>query len=183
LGGAVKQLTCNNKGAKKMDHLQGSDQLEQMEKPTLNKEDLETRIKDAVPIKDAAPVSDKPEGITDVSLNKINPTDIQSPSDFADPEKYAGMRREVEMLKQMEPALKESADVETFHQWDQANQIGHYSQDKYVRGYADVFHTYHGDEAVALSSKPDGTYDVVNGRHRIAVAQEAGLQKIPARVL
>lgn len=160
-----------------MEQSYAKDQIEPLETEQVDKEALESRLQDAAPISDGRP------GIQDVPLNQINPTDIQSASDFADPGKYAGMRREAEMLKQMEPALSQGADVETFHQWDQANQIGHYSPDGYVRGYADVYHSYHGDEAVALSGKGDGTYEVINGRHRIAVAREAGLQKIPARVL
>ncbi|MBK7179386.1 MAG: hypothetical protein IPH82_19770 [Chloroflexi bacterium] len=160
-----------------MDELYTRDQFEPVESQATDKEVLESRLQDA------APVSDRTPGISNVELSQINPTDIQSASDFANPEQYAGMRREAEMLKQMEPSLNQGADVETFHQWDQVNQIGHYTPDGYVRGYADVYHSYHGDEAVALSGKGDGTYDVINGRHRIAVAREAGLQKIPAKIL
>jgi len=160
-----------------MDQIQVNDQIEQTERQMADKEALESRIQEAVPL------ADRTQGVSNVELSNINQTDIQSAEDFADPEKYAGMRRETEMLTQMEPALSQGADVETFHQWDEANQIGHYSPDRYVRGYADVYHSYHGDEAVALSGKGDGTYDVINGRHRIAVAREAGLQKIPAKVI
>lgn len=160
-----------------MEQLYTQDQIEPVENQMTDKAALESRLQDA------APVSDNGSGISNVELSKINSTDIQSASDFANPEQYAGMRRETEMLKQMEPALSQGADVETFHQWDQANQIGHYTPDGYVRGYADVYHSYHGDEAVALSGKGDGTYEVINGRHRITAARDAGLQKIPARIL
>ncbi len=161
-----------------MDQLDDThDQIEQTESRITGKEALESRVQEA------APIADRVEGISNVELDKINQTDIQSANDFANPEKYVGMRRETEMLTQMEPALSQGADVETFHQWDQVNQIGHYSPDRYVRGYADVYHSYLGDEAVALSGKEDGTYDVINGRHRIAVAREAGLQKIPAKIV
>jgi hypothetical protein len=68
------------------------------------KEALETRMQEA------APVSDRTQGIHNVELSKINSPDIQSAHDFADPGKYAGMRREAEMLKQMEPALNQGAD-------------------------------------------------------------------------
>jgi hypothetical protein len=160
-----------------MDQLHSNDQLEATESQMIDREALESRLQDATP------VSDQAASIQNVELSQINPTDIKSANDFADPEKYAGMRREAEMLKQMEPVLSQGADVETFHQWDQANQIGHYSPDQYVRGYADVYHSYHGDEAVALSAKGDGTFDVINGRHRLVVTRDAGLQKIPAKIL
>lgn len=160
-----------------MDQTHTNDQIEQAEGQIADKEAIESRVQEA------APIVDRVEGISNVELSTINQTDIQSAEDFADSEKYAGMRRETQMLTQMEPALSQGADVETFHQWDEANQIGHYSPDQYVRGYADVYHSYHGDEAVALSGNGDGTYDVINGRHRIAVAREMGLQKIPAKIL
>ncbi len=134
-------------------------------------------------IKDAQPASDRTGGVTNVELSRINANDVRSAADFNSPEQYAGMRREAEMLKQMQPALAQGADVETFHQWDRSNHIGHYSQGQYVRGYADVYESYHGPEAVAVEAKPDGTYDVINGRHRILAAREAGLQQVPARVL
>jgi hypothetical protein len=160
-----------------MDQLHVNEQIEQGGEPVVDKGALENRVQDA------APVADRVAGINNVALDKINPTDIQSANDFGDPQKYAGMRREAEMLQQMAPSLSQGADVETFHQWDQANQIGHYTPEGYVRGYADVYHSYHGDEAVALSTREDGMYDVINGRHRLVAARDVGLQEVPARIL
>lgn len=51
-----------------------------------------------------------------------------------------------------------------------------------MRGYSDVYHSCYGDEKIAFEAKPDETYDVINGRHRIAAARDAGLTKIPAFV-
>lgn len=79
--------------------------------------------------------------------------------------------------------MEQGANADTFDEWDKANQIGHYSPDRYVRGYVDAYRSYYGDEPIALDPKPDGTYDVINGRHRIVAAREAGLKSIPARVL
>ncbi len=154
-------------------------ETEQFEQPTNKIESggLESRIKDA------EPVSDQTSRLTNVEISRINANDVQAEADFKSQEQYASLKREAEMLKQMQPALAQGADVETFHQWDQANHIGAYSPGQYVRGYADVYHSYHGSEAVALDAKPDGTYDVINGRHRIIAARDAGLQYIPARIL
>ena len=133
-------------------------------------------------MQDSPVVSDQGWRVTDVDLNKIIlPTDL--PPDFGDPQKYNALCREAQMLGQMQPALSQGANVEMFHGWDQANQIGHYSPDQYVRGYADVYHSYHGDEAVALDPKPDGTYDILNGRHRVVAARDVGLFQIPARIV
>jgi hypothetical protein len=134
-------------------------------------------------IRDAQPVSDRPDGITNVDLNRINANDIKTPGDFKSPEQYAGMRREAGRLKQMQPALDQGANADTFDSWDQANRIGHYSPRGYTRGYVDAYHSYHGPEAVAVEPKADGTYDVINRQHRIAAARDAGLSKIPARVV
>lgn len=134
-------------------------------------------------LRDAAPVSDRAPGIRNVELTKINATDIQSAADFKDPQHYAELHREAQMLRQMEPALQQGADVETFHAWDQANGIGWCSPGAHVRGYADVYHSHYDiEECVALDAKADGTYDVLNGRHRIVAARDAGLKEIPARV-
>lgn len=135
-------------------------------------------------LKDATSISDNTDRIQNVELNRINSTDIRSSADFNHPEQYASLRREAAMLKQMQPAIAQGADVETFHAWDKANQIGHYSPGQYVRGYADVYHSYYdGAETVAVTAKPDGTYDVINGRHRIVAARDAGLTHLPARIL
>lgn len=127
--------------------------------------------------------SDQNEGLTEVALKDINESDIRSVADFHNPEKHAALTREAIMLKQMQPSLAGGTDVELFHGWDQANQIGHYSPAGYIRGYADVYHSYYGDEAIALEAKADGRYNVINGRHRLAVAREVGLSKVPARML
>jgi hypothetical protein len=140
-------------------------------------QEADRRVRDAV-------ASDRLDGTTNVELSRINPTDVKSPNDFNSPEQYAGMRREAEMLKQMQPTIEQGATVDTFDEWDRANQIGHYSPDQYVRGYVDVYHTYYdGSEPVALEPKGDGTYDVINGRHRIYAVHQAGLKTIPARIV
>jgi len=133
-------------------------------------------------IRDAQPVNDNLNGTTNVPLDRINPTDIQSANDFKNPEQYAALCREATMLDQMQPALTQGANVDTYDAWDKQNKIGHYSPNEYIRGYNDVYHSYYGDEKIALEAKPNGTYDVINGRHRIAAARDAGLTTIPAFV-
>jgi hypothetical protein len=137
-------------------------------------------------IKDAAPVSDRPTDSEMVELDRIGPTDLGPAESFGEVQKRAELRREAEMLKQMQPALDQGTNADAFASWDKANGIGHYSferYDRYVRGYEDVYHSYYGPEAVAVEPKPDGAYTVLNGRHRIEAAREVGLKKIPARVV
>lgn len=134
-------------------------------------------------MREGTAASDRPDGISRVELDKINPTDIQSASDFGNSQKYTALLREARMLQQMEPALRQGSDTETFHAWDKANAIGQYSPDAHVRGYADVYHSYYGVDAIALDPRPNGTFDVINGRHRIVAARDAGLREVPARVV
>ncbi|MGB8645459.1 MAG: hypothetical protein WCF84_09495 [Anaerolineae bacterium] len=149
---------------------QGSDQI--------NAASLENKLKQAKPLE-----SDQ-NTITNVSLDQINLTDINSPSDFKSPEQYASMRREAEMLKYVKPAVEQGATADTFQSWDQQADIGSYTPNGYTRGYLDVYHTYYDlPNAVALTPHGDGTLDITNGRHRVYVTREAGFTNIPARIL
>lgn len=134
-------------------------------------------------MREGTAASDRPDRISSVELDKINPTDIQSAADFDNPQQYKALSREAQMLQQMDPALRQGVNVETFHAWDKANAIGQYSPDAHVRGYADVYHSYHGSDAIALDPRSDGTFDVINGRHRIVAARDVGLTEVPARVI
>ncbi len=133
-------------------------------------------------IRDAGSVNDNLNGTTTVPLDQINPTEIKTANDFNDPEKYAALKREATMLKQMQPALAQGGNADTFDAWDKQWQIGNYSPSGHTRGYNDVYHSYYGAEKIALEAKPNGTYDVLNGRHRIVAARDAGLATIPAYV-
>jgi len=139
-------------------------------------------------ISDTAPFSDKPRDMAMVDLDRIDPSDLGPAESSGEVQKRAELRREAEMLKQMEPALQqtERANADSFDSWDKANGIGQYSFDRYdhyVRGYGDVYRSYFGPEAVAVEPRPDGNFAVLNGRHRIEAAREVGLKKIPARVV
>lgn len=141
---------------------------------------LDARVKDAVPL------SDRPADMAMVDLDRVNATDLGLVNNTGEVQKRAELRREAEMLKQMEPVLDQGANADTFDSWDKANGIGQYSfdrYDQYVWGYEDAYRSYYGPEAVAVEPKPDGTYDVLNGRHRIEAAREAGLNRIPARIV
>ena len=130
------------------------------------------------------PGIDRVAELQEVPLDQIPQTDIQSPNDFSSEEKYQGMRREVEMLKQMKPAVSQNANGDTFDSWDKTNQIGHYSPESHTRGYQDIYHSYYGNnDCIALSPKKDGGYDIINGRHRIYLAREAGMKSVPVRIV
>ncbi len=129
-------------------------------------------------------VADNRCGKQEIPIDQINENDIKSPEDFKSPAEYQSYLREAGMLKQMQPALDQGATVDTFHSWDQTYKIGHYSENQYIRGYADVYNSYYsGNEPVALDRQADGTYNVINGNHRIFACKQAGFSSIPAKVL
>ncbi|GIK71670.1 MAG: hypothetical protein BroJett021_06580 [Chloroflexota bacterium] len=51
-----------------------------------------------------------------------------------------------------------------------------------AQGYHNIYQVFYGDNAIALEQVGDG-YRVINGYHRLAVAQELGWTMIPARVV
>ena len=52
-----------------------------------------------------------------------------------------------------------------------------------LRRLADVYDTFLGSDAITVSRMPNGKFDVQNGRHRIEVARELGVNSLPVRVL
>lgn len=122
-----------------------------------------------------------PTDIEQVPVDKVNNPDMQGAQDFDSPAEYASYRREAEMLKQMQPAIEHGAGPDTWDAWDKHNQIGHYTPDGYTRGYTDVYKGYYENDTIALEQRGD-QYEILNGRHRVCVAQEAGLKTVPARV-
>jgi hypothetical protein len=122
-----------------------------------------------------------PGGTEMVKVAEIEDPSFNGPEDFR-PGSYDSLKREIQMHEQMRPYIEQSHGLDTFDQWDAHNKIGAYSEQGYVRGYRDVYHAYYGNDAIALSQRPDGSYEIINGRHRIALAREVGIKQLPARV-
>ncbi|MHA6784694.1 hypothetical protein ACVGOW_27405 [Pseudonocardia saturnea] len=51
-----------------------------------------------------------------------------------------------------------------------------------LRRTADVHDMFLGDEPITLNRRPDGSYEVNGGRHRIAIARELGISHLPGKV-
>ncbi|MEV6850927.1 hypothetical protein [Actinoplanes sp. NPDC051411] len=51
------------------------------------------------------------------------------------------------------------------------------------RHTAIVFDLFLGEEAITLERRPNGTYNVLRGRHRIEAARQLGIESLPAKVL
>jgi hypothetical protein len=50
------------------------------------------------------------------------------------------------------------------------------------RSYADTYSGFFGGDAIRVSQRPDGRWEVENGRHRIWVARRMGLDAVPGWV-
>jgi hypothetical protein len=122
-----------------------------------------------------------PGGTEMVKIAEIEDPGISGPEDFR-PGSYDSLKREIQMHEQMRPYIEQGYGLDAFDQWDTHNKIGAYSEQGYVRGYRDVYYAYYGNDAIALSQRPDGSYGIINGRRRIALARELGIKQLPARV-
>jgi hypothetical protein len=116
-------------------------------------------------------------GIKDVPLNKINldNSPVQSAEDFRKvpyPEMKAGV---LKLEKEIRPAVKAGATNDDFHDMDQRNGLD------YPNGSQRIYESFYGDTAIRLDNC-GGRYEVVNGYHRLFIANELKLETIPARV-
>ncbi len=121
-------------------------------------------------------------GIRDVPLSQINNPQINDPEDFR-PGSYEGLRQDMERLQELKPYIEAGQGEQTADAWDRQQESGHYTEDGYTRGYTDAYKTYYESDPVALSPTDDGRYEIINGRHRVYLAREMGLETIPARIV
>lgn len=51
-----------------------------------------------------------------------------------------------------------------------------------LRRTADVYDLFLGTNAIRADRRPDGTLNIINGRHRLRIARELGIKDLPGRV-
>jgi hypothetical protein len=120
--------------------------------------------------------------VYDVRISQINSPEINSPEDFRTGS-YEGLRQDLERLQELKPHIEAGHGEQTADAWDQQRRLGHYAEQGYVRGYTDAYETYYRADPVALSINEDGRYEILDGRHRVYLAREIGLETMPARVV
>jgi hypothetical protein len=138
------------------------------------------------------PVGDKtyPNSIEFVDVDRLPETpEIRGPQDFsgktlADRQaNYESLKRDLLRHEQMRPYIEQGHGSETWDAWDQQTGIGNFSPAGYERGYADVYRAYYDTVNAVAVSEVDSQYtDILNGRHRIFLARELGIQKLPVNV-
>ncbi len=117
-------------------------------------------------------------GVIDVPVRDLpKPDDITGPGDFKK-ESMLEMREGFDKLAQMKPAIDQDIgrNGDYWRSMDQNQNLD------YREGYQKIYESFYGDTSVRVDKVGD-TYDVINGRHRIWLAHEMGLNTIPARVI
>lgn len=128
-----------------------------------------------------APLSERvrwiDEGIHQVPVHELPPPEgITSAADFqkvSETEMRAGIRRLQEMRPTIEAGAGASSDY--WREFDKTHGL------EYAHGYQRVYDAFFGMDAIKVTA--DGKkYDIVNGRHRIWLAQQMGIDYLPMRV-
>lgn len=117
------------------------------------------------------------DGIQSVPVRELPPPEgITSAADFQkvpETEMRAGIHRLQEMQSAIEGGAGASSDY--WREFDITRGL------EYANGYQRVYDAFFGMDAIKVTF--DGEkYDIVNGRHRIWLAQEMGIDYLPMRV-
>lgn len=117
-------------------------------------------------------------GIQDVPVASLpEPGGVEDASDFekvSPEEMQVGLAR----LQEMKPVIDsgEGANTDYWREFDRQRGLA------YPDGYQKVYESFYGQDAIRLN-KDGNQYDIVNGRHRIFMARQMGMDTVPARVI
>ena len=85
-----------------------------------------------------------------------------------------GLRKLVEVVR---PKVQQGATAEDFSRMDEELGLD------YAHGYRRVYDAFYGPNECIVVERVGDTYQVINGRHRLLLAREMGIESLPARVL
>jgi hypothetical protein len=123
-----------------------------------------------------------PEGWIDRGIQHVRLADLPHPDGINGPDDFrkvnletmqAGIRR----LQEMQPII-ESDDGQRSDYWAQVDQQHGLSYDQ---GYQRIYEAFYGDTAIKLE-RIGNQYTIINGRHRVWLAKQIGIETLPARV-
>jgi hypothetical protein len=116
-------------------------------------------------------------GVTAVEVAAIPPQSEIQPGDFRKVSE-ATMRQGLLRLQEMRPAIESGAgaNVDYWRQKDASLKLA------YEDGYQRVYEAFYGHDAIRVEQE-GATFTVVNGRHRLHLAQEMGIGSLPMRVV
>lgn len=121
-----------------------------------------------------------PTGFMMVPVELIDQSEnpIGGPQDFGKGYSIEDLDYAFDLLSsQVLPGLANGSSPSSFAATDNAN--GSYG----TRSLSDTYSGFFGGDAIRLELRPDGTYSITNGRHRIFVASRFGRQHVPARIV
>lgn len=75
----------------------------------------------------------------------------------------------------VKPAVDNGADGDYFYNLDQQKNLD------YPHGYQKIYESFYGGDAIKLDKDENG-YHIINGAHRVYVANQEGINSVPARV-
>ena len=104
------------------------------------------------------------------------PEGISGAADFSkvsENEMRAGIKR----LQEMRPVIESGAGAASDYWADLDRQRGL----SYVDGYQRIYDAFYGQDAIYVEKDGDN-YDIINGRHRIWLAKQMGIDNLPMRV-
>ncbi len=116
--------------------------------------------------------------IQDVAIADLpEPDGISGPDDFT---KYSldTLQSGIEKLQEMKPAIDSGAgnSSDYWYNYDQAHGLD------VPNGYKIVYDSYYGSDHIHVE-KSNGNYNIINGRHRIWLAKQMGVESLPMQVV
>jgi hypothetical protein len=118
------------------------------------------------------------KGIQDVRVAELpQPEGIEGSDDFKKVSQ-ADMEAGIQRLQEMRPAIEDGSGNSS----DYWSHIDHQQGLTYEKGYQRIYDAFYGNSAIHICR--DGQQiDIVNGRHRIWLAKQMGIQSLPARIV
>jgi hypothetical protein len=191
----IKAQEASVKVANARDAMPGTQPAESLsnnEKLKLATEDVRSSATAESRLSQAKDASDKayPPGIESVEVSRLPSTpDVRGPQDFKGntPEErqahYESLKADMLRHEEMRPFIEQGYGPDTWEQWDQQKQIGNYSLAGHERGYSDAYRAYYDKSNCITVSEANGQCnEIINGRHRIFIARELNIQKLPMYV-
>ena len=116
-------------------------------------------------------------GVQNVNVSQLPALEgISSASDFSkvpESEMRAGLQR----FQEMRPVIESGAGNSSDYWAGQDRQRGL----DYATGYQRIYEAFYGRDAIYVEKNGDN-YDIINGRHRIWLAQQMGIDQLPMRI-
>lgn len=121
-----------------------------------------------------------PSGFLMVPVSEIDQSEnpVTGPQDFGKGYSIEDLDYAFDLLEgQILPSLAGGSTADSFRAIDKLN--GSFG----TRSLSDTYSGFFGGDAIRLERRVDGTYGILNGRHRVFVAGQYGRQYVPARIV